>query len=84
MLVRADCSQSNIREDIAEGFRVVLDFGFTSIFIGMLAMETMGRRINDDHRNYVKYAQNPPYGDDVKWLFKIAKKLGCRYSIYWC
>lgn len=42
----------------------------------MLAMETMGRRIHDDNRNYVKYAPNPPYGDDVKWLFKISKKLG--------
>lgn len=52
--------------------------------VGMLAMETMGRRIHDDNRNYVKYAQNPPYGDDVKWLFRIAKKLGFSHVQQFC
>ncbi|VDP10961.1 unnamed protein product, partial [Soboliphyme baturini] len=51
--------------------------------VGMLAMETMGRRVNDD-RSYIKFSQNPPYGDDVKWLLKIAKKLGLPHVQQFC
>ena len=43
--------------------------------VGMLAMETLARRVNDD-RPQTKYARNPPYGEDVKWLLSIAMKLG--------
>lgn len=42
---------------------------------GMLAMETLARRVHDD-RPQTKYARNPPYGEDVKWLLNIAVKLG--------
>lgn len=42
---------------------------------GMLAMETLARRVHDD-RPQAKYARNPPYGDNVKWLLNIAVKLG--------
>lgn len=41
----------------------------------MLALETLARRVHDD-RPLAKYARNPPYGEDVKWLLRIAKKLG--------
>lgn len=41
----------------------------------MLAMETLARRVHDD-RPQTKYARNPPYGEDVKWLLAIAVKLG--------
>lgn len=34
--------------------------------VGMLAMDTLARRIHDD-RPQAKYARNPPYGEDVKW-----------------
>lgn len=51
--------------------------------VGMLAMETMGRRIHDE-RSYVKYTQNPPYGDDVKWLLKMSRKLGMPYVQQFC
>lgn len=43
--------------------------------VGILAMETLARRVHDD-RPQTKYARNPPQGDDVKWLLKLAMKLG--------
>lgn len=43
--------------------------------VGMLALETLARRVHDD-RPQAKYARNPPYGEDVKWLLRIAKHLG--------
>ena len=43
--------------------------------VGMLAMETLARRVHDD-RPQTKYARNPSYGEDVKWLLAVAKKLG--------
>lgn len=43
--------------------------------VGMLAMETLARRVHDD-RPQVKFARNPPYGEDVKWLHSIAMKIG--------
>lgn len=43
--------------------------------VGMLALETLARRVHDD-RPQAKYARNPPYGEDVKWLLRISKKLG--------
>jgi len=56
---------------------------FSVYRVGMLAMETMGRRIHDD-RSYVKFSQNPPYGDDVIWLFGVAQKLGLPYAYQFC
>lgn len=47
--------------------------------VGMLAMETLARRVHDD-RPQAKYARNPPYGEDVKWLLRISKHLGERCS----
>ena len=41
----------------------------------MLALENLGRRISED-RPQMKFARNPSYGDDVKWLLSISKKLG--------
>lgn len=43
--------------------------------VGMAAMDTLARRVHDD-RPQTKYARNPPYGEDVKWLLGIAIKLG--------
>ena len=43
--------------------------------VGMLAMETLARRVHDD-RPQTKYARNPPYGEDVKWLLTITIKMG--------
>ena len=48
--------------------------------VGMLAMETLARRVHDD-RPQAKYARNPSYGEDVKWLLSVAKKLGKTYII---
>lgn len=47
----------------------------SSYRVGMLALETLARRVHDD-RPQAKYARNPPYGEDVKWLLGVAKKLG--------
>lgn len=47
--------------------------------VGMLALETLARRVHDD-RPQAKYARNPPYGEDVKWLLRIAKHLGEYYA----
>ena len=43
--------------------------------VGLLALETLSRRVHDD-RPQIKYARNPPYGEDVKWLLSVAIKLG--------
>ncbi|ELT99043.1 hypothetical protein CAPTEDRAFT_47830, partial [Capitella teleta] len=51
--------------------------------VGMLAMETLARRVHDD-RPQTKYARNPPYGEDVKWLLQIAMKLGTNYLQQFC
>ncbi|XP_014261902.1 zinc finger SWIM domain-containing protein 8-like [Cimex lectularius] len=51
--------------------------------VGMLAMETIARRVHDERPN-TKYARNPPYGDDVKWLLRIAEKLGTQYLQQFC
>jgi len=41
----------------------------------MLALENLGRRISED-RPQMKFARNPSYGEDVKWLLSISRKLG--------
>ncbi|XP_017776997.1 PREDICTED: zinc finger SWIM domain-containing protein 8 [Nicrophorus vespilloides] len=55
--------------------------------VGMLAMETLARRVHDD-RPQAKYARNPPYGEDVKWLLRISKHLemhlGTQYLHQFC
>jgi len=43
--------------------------------VGIVALETLGRRAHDD-RPQARYSRNPPYGEDVKWLLSVAKKLG--------
>lgn len=50
---------------------------------GMLALETLARRVHDD-RPQAKYARNPPYGEDVKWLLRISKRLGTQYLHQFC
>ncbi|KAB7501706.1 Zinc finger SWIM domain-containing protein 8 [Armadillidium nasatum] len=37
-----------------------------------------------DDRPQAKYARNPPYGEDVKWLLGVAKKLGTQYLHQFC
>ncbi|ESO89038.1 hypothetical protein LOTGIDRAFT_209983 [Lottia gigantea] len=51
--------------------------------VGMSAMEMLARRVHDD-RPQTKYARNPPYGEDVKWLLGIAMKLGTYYIQQFC
>lgn len=51
--------------------------------VGMLALETLARRVHDD-RPQAKYARNPPYGEDVKWLLRISKRLGTQHLHQFC
>ena len=47
----------------------------TSAFrVGMLGLEALPKRVDGSHQ--VKYRQIPSYSDDVKWLWKVAIKLG--------
>ena len=43
--------------------------------VGMLALETLGRRTIDDHANSM-FSKNPPYGENVHWLCSISNKVG--------
>uniref|UniRef100_A0ABD2X903 SWIM-type domain-containing protein n=1 Tax=Trichogramma kaykai TaxID=54128 RepID=A0ABD2X903_9HYME len=51
--------------------------------VGMLALETLARRVHDD-RPQAKYARNPPYGEDVKWMLRVSKRLGTQYLHQLC
>lgn len=51
--------------------------------VGMLALETLSRRVHDD-RPQVKYARNPCYGEDVKWLLQISLRMGTSYVQQYC
>lgn len=55
--------------------QVQLRYLLAAYRVGMLALETLARRVHDD-RPQAKYARNPPYGEDVKWLLRISKHLG--------
>lgn len=44
----------------------------------MLALESLGRRVSED-RPQVKFSKTPSYGDDVRWLMTVARKLGLPY-----
>jgi hypothetical protein len=46
--------------------------------VGMLALETLGRRVSED-RPQTKFTRNPSYAEDVKWLLGVAKKVGPPY-----
>lgn len=61
--------------DVALPSPVQINYLLAAYRVGMLAMETLARRVHDD-RPQIKYARNPPYGEDVKWLHGIAMKLG--------
>ena len=52
-----------------------LHFLLAAYRVGIVALETLGRRAHDD-RPQARYSRNPPYGEDVKWLLSVAKKLG--------
>ncbi|KAK3090543.1 hypothetical protein FSP39_012583 [Pinctada imbricata] len=60
-----------------------LNYLMIAFRVGMLALETLARRVHDD-RPQTKYARNPPYGEDVKWLLGIAIKLGMNYLQQFC
>ena len=54
---------------------IQLHFLLAAYRVGIMALETLGRRAHDD-RPQARYSRNPPYGEDVKWLLSVAKKLG--------
>ena len=46
--------------------------------VGMLAVDTLARRVHDE-RTQSRFSPNPPYGEDIKWLLEISKRLGKAY-----
>ncbi|CAL1538876.1 unnamed protein product [Lymnaea stagnalis] len=60
-----------------------LNYLMAAFRTGMLAMETLSRKVHDD-RPQTKYARNPPYGEDVKWLLSVAIKLGTTFLQQFC
>ncbi|XP_023233083.1 zinc finger SWIM domain-containing protein 8-like [Centruroides sculpturatus] len=67
--------QQQIQNPISQLNQQQMGYLLAAYRVGMLAMETLARRVHDD-RPQAKYARNPPYGEDVKWLLNVAKKLG--------
>ena len=61
--------------DVVLSNSVQVNYLMAAYRVGMLAMDTLARRVHDD-RPHVKYARNPPYGEEVKWLHGISMKLG--------
>ena len=51
------------------------NFLLATFRVGMLALETLAKRVHDD-RPHIKYARNPPHGEEVKWLLGISCMLG--------
>jgi len=60
-----------------------LNYLLAAYRVGIVALETLGRRAHDD-RPQARYSRNPPYGEDVKWLLSVAKKLGTEYLQQFC
>lgn len=50
--------------------------------VGMLALEALPRRADSSHQ--IKYLRSPAYGDNVKWLWNIACKLGTNNLQIFC
>ncbi|XP_064457941.1 zinc finger SWIM domain-containing protein 8 homolog [Ornithodoros turicata] len=67
-----------VQNSISQLNQTQLNYLLSAYRVGLLAMETLARRVHDD-RPQAKYARNPPYGEDVKWLLRVAKKLGTSY-----
>ncbi|CAG7787025.1 unnamed protein product [Allacma fusca] len=62
---------------------IKIKYLYAAYRVGMLALETLARRVHDD-RPAAKFARNPPYGEDVKWLLSISRKLGTQYLQQFC
>ena len=45
----------------------------------MLALDSLIKRVSEERGQYNKFARIPNYGDDVKWLLDISKRLGLNY-----
>jgi len=72
--------QMSAMEDVAGAADALIDnvhinYLLAAFRVGMLAMETLAKRVHDD-RPHIKYGRNPPHGEDVKWLLGISCKLG--------
>jgi len=71
---------ANGMDDVAAGAEAAVDdihinYLLATFRVGMLAMETLAKRVHDD-RPHIKYGRNPPHGEEVKWLLSISCKLG--------
>ncbi|CAE1274615.1 Zinc finger SWIM domain-containing protein 8 [Acanthosepion pharaonis] len=73
-------SQASLQPSSVINNQTQMNYLMAAYRVGMLAMETLGR--ND--RPQMKYARNPPYGEDVKRLLGVALKLGSSYLQQFC
>lgn len=84
MVVYNNAASSNLNVRHRHQFSAIqLRYLMQAYNVGMLALETLARRVHDD-RPQAKFARNPPYGDDVKWLLRISKRLGTQYLHQFC
>jgi len=72
--------QVNAMDDVPGAPEVSVDdihinYLLAAFRVGMLAMETLAKRVHDD-RPHIKYGRNPPHGEEVKWLLSISCRLG--------
>ncbi|XP_041362777.1 zinc finger SWIM domain-containing protein 8-like isoform X3 [Gigantopelta aegis] len=80
--IQAVCAQPPQLQPAAHN-QEQLNYLMAAFRVGMAAMETLARRVHDD-RPQTKYARNPPYGEDLKWLLGISIKLGTSYLQQFC
>ena len=62
---------------------VHINYLLAAFRVGMLAMDTLAKRVHDD-RPHIKYGRNPPHGEEVKWLLGISSKLGIFLQLLLC
>lgn len=73
--------QQQVMDDVPGGAEapsvddIHINYLLAAFRVGMLAMETLAKRVHDD-RPHIKYGRNPPHGEEVKWLLSISCKLG--------
>ncbi|XP_055336865.1 zinc finger SWIM domain-containing protein 8-like [Paramacrobiotus metropolitanus] len=60
----------------------VLQYLTSAYRVGMLAMDTLARRLPDGHVN--KYSRAPPHAESIKWLVAVSFRLGSQSLLEMC
>jgi len=80
--------QMNVVDEVAGAAKASVDdihinYMLAAFRVGMLAMETLAKRVHDD-RPHIKYGRNPPHGEEVKWLLGVSRRLGTVFYLLIC